>query len=123
MRTSESKATTLKTKTRTTGCPFKLVIFKTSSGQWKLEVRNAEHNHGPLTDPAAHNVYRRRAPAQKAKIEAMTKAGVRPMHILTAIKKRTLNRSSRLPTLATKGTPYYKGEAPEWEEFDRNVAR
>jgi hypothetical protein len=34
----QSKAKILSTSTRTTGCPFKLIIFKTNNDQWKLEV-------------------------------------------------------------------------------------
>lgn len=84
----QSKATILSTSTRATGCPFKLTIFKTKDNdQWELEVRDKHHNHGPSLNPSAHNVYRRRTPAQKDTIESMTHAGVRPMQIMAAIQK------------------------------------
>jgi hypothetical protein len=83
----QSTATTLNTSTRSTGCPFKLIIFKINDDQWKLEVREKHHNHAPSLNPTAHNVYRRRTQAQKDTIEAMTHAGVRPMQIMAAIQK------------------------------------
>jgi hypothetical protein len=85
-RTYQSKARILSTSTRTTGCPFKLIIFKTNNDQWKLEVRDKHHNHTRSLYPSAHNVYRRRTPAQKDMIESMTRAGVRPMQIMAAIE-------------------------------------
>ncbi len=86
--TYQSRARTLNTSTRTTGCPFKLIIFKTKANdQWKLEVRDKNHNHPPSLNSSAHNVYRRRTPAQKETIESMTHAGIRPMQILAALQK------------------------------------
>ena len=39
----QSRASTQSTSTRTTGCPFKLVIFKNKNdNQWKLEVANKQ---------------------------------------------------------------------------------
>ncbi|KAF1935703.1 hypothetical protein EJ02DRAFT_301016, partial [Clathrospora elynae] len=74
--------------TRSTGCPFKLVIFRTKHGnQWKLEAQNKDHNHPWSINSSVHNVYRRRTPAQKEVIESMTYAGVRPMQILAAIQR------------------------------------
>ena len=87
-RNYQSSAKLLSTSTRSTGCPFKLVIFRTTrSNQWKLEVQNKDHNHPQSINPSAHNVYRRRTPAQKEVIESMTYAGVRPMQILAAIQR------------------------------------
>ncbi|EKG09961.1 Transcription factor FAR1-related protein, partial [Macrophomina phaseolina MS6] len=87
-RNYQSSAKTLSTSTRSTGCPFKLVIFKVKhSDQWKLEVQDKHHNHPRSINPSAHNVYRRRTPAQKEMIESMTHAGARPMQILAAIQK------------------------------------
>ena len=84
----QSKATILSTSTRKTGCPFKLIIFKTKdNNQWKLEVRDKHHNHPRSLNPSAHNVYRRRTPAQKDTIESMTHAGVRPIQIMAALQK------------------------------------
>jgi hypothetical protein len=86
--TYQSKATTLSTSTRTTGCPFKLLIFKTKdNNQWKLEVTNEHHNHLRSLNPSAHNVFRKRTAAQKEGIESMTYAGVRPMQIMAALQK------------------------------------
>jgi hypothetical protein len=87
-RNYQSKATTLSTKTRTTGCPFRLVIFKNKNDdQWKLEVKEKHHNHPRSLNPSAHNVYRKRTSAQKDTIESMTHAGVRPMQIMAAVQK------------------------------------
>ncbi|KAF2737683.1 hypothetical protein EJ04DRAFT_574415 [Polyplosphaeria fusca] len=42
----QSTAKVLSTSTRSTECPFKLVVFKIKdSGQWKLEVQDKRHNH------------------------------------------------------------------------------
>ena len=88
----QSSAKALSTSTRSTGCPFKLVIFRTKhSDQWKLEVQNRNHNHPRSINSSAHNVYRRRTPAQKEVIESMTHAGVRPMQILAAIQREDLD--------------------------------
>lgn len=84
----QSTAKVLSTSTRSTECPFKLVIFKTKhSDRWKLEVQDKHHNHPRSINPSAHNVYRRRTSAQKEVIESMTHAGARPMQILAAIQK------------------------------------
>ncbi|KAK7178632.1 hypothetical protein PSPO01_15326 [Paraphaeosphaeria sporulosa] len=84
----QSTAKVLSTSTRSTGCPFRLVVFKMKvSGQWKLEVQDRRHNHPRSINPSAHNVYRKRTSAQKEAIELMTHAGVRPMQILAAIQK------------------------------------
>jgi hypothetical protein len=86
-RTYQSSAKKLNTRTRSTGCSFKLVIFKVKhSEQWKLEVQNKHHNHSPSINPSAHNVYRKRTAAQKEVIELMTQAGARPMQILAALQ-------------------------------------
>lgn len=84
----QSSAKLLSTSTRSTGCPFKLVILRTKqSDQWKLEVQNKDHNHPQSINSSAHNVYRRRTPAKKEVKESMTHAGVRPMQILAAIQR------------------------------------
>ena len=83
----ESKAIKLSTSTHSTGCPFKLIIFKTNNDQWKLEVRDKEHNHTRSLNASAHNVYRQRTPAQKDIIESMTHSGARPMQIMAAIQR------------------------------------
>jgi hypothetical protein len=54
--------------------------------QWKLEVKNGRHNHVPSINPTAHNVYRKRTQAQKDIIESMSRSGVAPKQILTAIR-------------------------------------
>jgi len=88
----QSNAKKLKTSTRSTGCPFKLVIFKVKHNkQWKLEVQDKHHNHSRSVDSGAHNVYRRRTSVQKDVIESMTHAGARPMQILAAIQKEDPN--------------------------------
>ena len=90
-----SKATVKSTSTRTTGCPFKLVIFKVKgeddervNEQWRVEVTNSEHNHGPSLHPSAHHVYHKRKVAETDIIQSMTCAGSRPMEILTALRQQ-----------------------------------
>jgi hypothetical protein len=83
----QSQAKLFSTSTRTTGCPFKLIIFKVADREWKLEVRDKNHNHGRSLNPSTHNVYRKRTQTQKDTIQAMTYAGVRPMQIVAAIQK------------------------------------
>ncbi len=86
--TYQSKAMILRTSTRIIECPFKLVIFKIKDNdQWKLEVQDKHHNHGPSLNPTAHNVYHRRTLAQKDIIKSMTHAGVRPIQIMAALQK------------------------------------
>jgi hypothetical protein len=86
-RTYQLSAKKLNTSTRSTGCPFKLVIFKVKHNeQWGLEVLDKHHNHSRSINPSAHNVYRRRTTAQKEVIELMTHAGARPNQILAAIQ-------------------------------------
>ncbi|OWY49387.1 Transcription factor FAR1-related protein [Alternaria alternata] len=87
-RKRQSTAKVPSTSTRPTGCPFKLVVFKTKhSDRWKLEVQDKHHNHPRSISPSAHNVYRRRTPAQKSVVELTTHAGARPMQILAALQK------------------------------------
>src|SRR2546423_5242461 len=92
----QSKATSLSTSTRTTGCPFKLVIFKMKSegdgqtnDQWMLQVTNPEHNHQPSLNPSAHLVYHKRTAVQTETIRSMTRAGSRPAQILTALQQQS----------------------------------
>jgi hypothetical protein len=86
-RNCQPRAKILSTSTRSTGCPFKLVIFKAKdSDQWRLEVQDEHHNHTRSINPSVHNVYRRRTSSQKEVIESMTRAGARPMQILAAIQ-------------------------------------
>jgi len=91
----QSKASSRSTSTRTTGCPFKLVIFKMKSkeeeqgnDQWRLEVTNPEHNHEPSLHASAHPVYHRRTAAETDTIRSMTRAGSRPTQIQTALQQR-----------------------------------
>ena len=91
-RNYQSSAKKLNTSTRSTGCPFRLVIFKMEhNNQWKLEVQDKNHNHSRSTNPSTHNVYRRRTSVQKDMIESMTHAGARPMQILAAIQREDQN--------------------------------
>ena len=94
-KTYQSKATVRRTATRTTGCPFKLVIFKMkreddeqTNDQWKLEVTSSEHNHEPSLHPSAHHVYHKRKVAETDTIRSMTRAGSQPMQILTALRQQ-----------------------------------
>src|ERR1051326_3709408 len=81
------------TKTRTTGCSFNATIFKMNTeieeinDSWRLEIRNPHHNHPPSSDPRAHNVHRKRTPADLNTIDSMTRAGSRPKQIFAAITK------------------------------------
>ncbi len=84
-RTYNSQARVRSTSTRTTGCPFKLVI-RQKDNQWLLQVTNNQHNHGPSLNPSAHHVYRRRTPAQKEMITSMSRANAAPSRILTALR-------------------------------------
>ena len=91
-RNYQSSAKKLNRSTRSTGCPFRLVIFKVKhNNQWKLEVQDMHHNHSRSTKSSAHNVYRRRTPVQKDMIESMTHTGARPMQILAAIQREDQN--------------------------------
>ena len=91
-RNFQSSAKRLNRSTRSTGCPFRLVIFKMKhNNQWKLEVQGMHHNHSRSTTSSTHNVYRRRTQAQKDMIESMTHAGSRPMQILAAIRREDPN--------------------------------
>jgi hypothetical protein len=94
-KTHRSKATVRSTSTRATGCPFKLVIFKMKSEdddstneQWVLQVTNKEHNHEPSLHASAHLAYHKRTAAQTDTIQSMTRAGSRPMEILTALQQQ-----------------------------------
>jgi hypothetical protein len=81
-----SQARVRNTGSRTSGCPFKLVIYQ-KDNQWLLQVTNDQHNHGPSLNPSAHHVYRRRTSTQKEMINTLSKAGVAPKQILTAIRQ------------------------------------
>lgn len=83
--TYKSQATVKKTATRATGCQFRVIILQKDQ-QWKLEVKDSEHNHPPSLNPSAHNVYRKRTQSQKETIQAMSQAGIAPKQILTAIR-------------------------------------
>lgn len=88
----KSKATIRKTSTRTTGCLFRVVIFKMKTeendGQWRLETKNGSHNHPRSLNASTHHVFRKRTATEKETIAAMSRAGVRPIQILTALKQQ-----------------------------------
>jgi hypothetical protein len=93
-RTYESQSTSRKTASRMTGCPFKLVISKMKSkdrqtnDQWMLRVTNPDHEHERSLHPSAHIVHRQRTATQTEIIRSMTRAGSRPMEILTALRQQ-----------------------------------
>jgi hypothetical protein len=74
------------TASRASSCPFKLVIYEDNS-QWILRVTNDQHNHPPSLHPSAHHVYRQRTAAQKEMITALSRAGVQPKQIMTAVRQ------------------------------------
>ena len=82
----KSQARLRSTGSRASNCPFRLVI-RQKNDQWLLQVLNDQHNHGPSLNPSAHHVYRKRTPAQKEMIDSLSKAGVAPKQILTAIRQ------------------------------------
>jgi hypothetical protein len=82
----KSQSTMRKTRTRTDGCSFKLVIFQ-KCDQWRLEVINKHHSHPPSLNPAAHHIYRRRTTTEKETIDLMSNAGAAPKKILTALRQ------------------------------------
>ena len=82
----KSQATVRQTSSRTTGCPFSIIIHQ-DSDQWQLRVQNGFHNHLPSLHPSTHHVFRKRTPSQKDSIQSMSRAGVAPKQILTAIRQ------------------------------------
>jgi hypothetical protein len=81
------KGTIRQTGTRTTGCPFNVIIYR-DSNQWQLRIQNGYHNHPPSHHPSAHNVFRKRTSSQKESIQGMSQAGVAPKQILTAVRQQ-----------------------------------
>ena len=78
----QSSAKTLSTSTRSTGCPFKLVIFKPKQGsQWKLEVQTEYHNHPRSINPSAHNIDR--SPFEQGVHPGGTKHQLAEIHLLS----------------------------------------
>jgi len=53
---------------------------------WRLEVKDGHHNHVPSINPSVHNVYSKRTQAQKNIIKSVSRSGVAPKQILTAIR-------------------------------------
>jgi hypothetical protein len=88
----QSTASVRKTGSRTTGCPFSVIIGQDcDQDQWRLQVQNGSHNHIPSLNPSAHHVFRKRSEAQKELINSMTKAGSAPKQIFTAIRQEDPN--------------------------------
>jgi len=84
------------TSSRKTECPFSLTITE-SSNQWRVEIRNADHNHAPSANDMAHSVHRSQDLHQEPimeMIETHQKTGLTAAQTLTTI--RTMDSTSNL---------------------------
>lgn len=79
-----------KSRTKLTGCPFRLQILRMKPiGNFRLTVHNSTHNHAPSWHPVAHAVHRRIDEGTHVVIRAETRAGVKPKQIMTRLIQET----------------------------------
>ncbi|CCE29047.1 uncharacterized protein CPUR_02738 [Claviceps purpurea 20.1] len=77
------------TTTQKIDCPFKIVASTSKRAQWKwtYHVKVGQHNHGPSVDPSAHNIHRRRTPAQREVAKQVYRdRNVRPRELMKIVK-------------------------------------
>ncbi|KAJ3672279.1 hypothetical protein LUZ60_007000 [Juncus effusus] len=75
-----------KTKSRLTGCPFKIRGKMQKDGFWRVEIANSLHNHDP--DLSEQNLSRKLTQEEILRIEEMTKLGLPPREILYNLKEK-----------------------------------
>ncbi|XP_077249355.1 uncharacterized protein LOC143888845 [Tasmannia lanceolata] len=68
------------------GCPFEMEGRRMPDGSWVIKVHNGEHNHEASEGISAHPYSRHFSDEEISKVKQMTKAGIRPRQILTALK-------------------------------------
>ncbi|KAI7940915.1 hypothetical protein MJO28_013200 [Puccinia striiformis f. sp. tritici] len=56
---------------------------------WKIIIKEPHHNHPPSEDSSAHAIHRRLNEDQKALVNQLTHAGVRPLQIKSALMQET----------------------------------
>jgi hypothetical protein len=76
------------TSTMKTDCKFKAVVRQQENGQWKLEVLDNNHNHGPLAALAALPQYRTAllTPEERLKVKQMNSENLSASQILTSLR-------------------------------------
>ncbi|POW15424.1 hypothetical protein PSHT_07088 [Puccinia striiformis] len=75
------------TATSKIDCPFRLkgsvpTSQKILNKLWTLEIRNADHNHGPSASPLAHASHRALLPEQYEEIRRLSQSNLKPAQIL-----------------------------------------
>ncbi|POW07694.1 hypothetical protein PSTT_08055 [Puccinia striiformis] len=91
------------TATSKIDCPFQLkgsvpTSQKILNKLWTLEIRNADHNHGPSASPLAHASHRALLPKQYEEIRRLLQSNLKPAQILLQL------RTSDNETYATNKT-------------------
>ncbi|KAF7147655.1 hypothetical protein RHSIM_Rhsim03G0114700 [Rhododendron simsii] len=76
---------------RLINCPFELWGKKKGSECWKVEIKNASHNHEPSKDMSGHPYCRRFSNEEILSIKRMTTAGIPPRQILTSLRQSNPN--------------------------------
>ncbi|KAG5529294.1 hypothetical protein RHGRI_029855 [Rhododendron griersonianum] len=71
---------------RLINCPFELWGKKKGVECWKVEIKNASHNHEPSSDMSGHPYCRRFSNEEVLSIKRMTMAGIPPREILTSLR-------------------------------------
>ncbi|KAH7833238.1 hypothetical protein Vadar_004343 [Vaccinium darrowii] len=72
--------------TRLISCPFEMVGLKRVGECWKVEIKNAFHNHEPSSDISGHPYCRRFSQEEILSIRQMTLAGIPPRQILSSLR-------------------------------------
>jgi len=73
-------------ESRLLGCPFKVLASLKKDGVWRVEVDNAEHNHGPSDDLSLHPSLRRMTEEQVKKVQEMCDAGQSPADTVDGLR-------------------------------------
>ncbi|KAF7144569.1 hypothetical protein RHSIM_Rhsim04G0198300 [Rhododendron simsii] len=67
-------------------CPFKIKGKKKIGESWKVEIKNASHNHGLSSDMSGHPYCRRFSQEDMLSIRQMTLAGIPPRQVLSSLR-------------------------------------
>lgn len=94
----EKKKRKRKYGTKKCDCPFVLrgIHLPGSCDKWKVNVDCGHHNHRLLSDLDGHTHAGRLTPEEQKVLLDMTMSGVKPKEVLTVIKERDPNNSSKL---------------------------
>lgn len=88
------------TGTKKCQCPFTLRGIKLpKDDQWMVKVECGFHNHPLNRHPEGHSYCGKLTPDEEAIVMELSKSGLKPKEVLTALKERNENNASTMHTI------------------------